>query len=158
MDWISILIIFILEESVVSLAVSSCHLNSSHSCTISHIANHTRINKAHQVLRVMDSFIVKVVKLLLIVTVLRHMKFRMKHYFKKVMLVAFNDVVKRGVLNIWAPVGCHLRNLIFSGDTSLKQFFIACDCSSNDVSIVTSNTAINEEVVLYVFLVDILVD
>ena len=41
MHWISIVIIFILKESVVSLAVSSCHLNFSHSCAISHIADHT---------------------------------------------------------------------------------------------------------------------
>ena len=41
MGWISIVIIFILKESIVSLAVASCHLNSSHSCSISHIANHT---------------------------------------------------------------------------------------------------------------------
>ena len=106
----------------------------------------------------MDSFIVKVMKLLLIVTVLRHMKFRVKHYFKKVMLVTFYDVVKRGIMNICAPVGSHLRNLILSGNTSLQQFFIASDCSSNDVSVVASYTAINEEVVLNVFLVDILVD
>lgn len=41
MDWISILIVLILKESIVSLAVSSCHLNFSDSSTVSHMTDHT---------------------------------------------------------------------------------------------------------------------
>jgi len=40
MDWISILIVLILKESIVSLAVSSCHLNFSDSSTVSHMTDH----------------------------------------------------------------------------------------------------------------------
>jgi hypothetical protein len=67
----------------------------------------------------MNSFVVKIVKFLLIIAVLRHMKFRVKHNFKKFMLVTSDDIVKRGIFYIWAPVCGHLRNLIFSGNTSL---------------------------------------
>lgn len=40
-NWISIVIVFILEEGIVTLTITSCHLNFSHSCAISHMADHT---------------------------------------------------------------------------------------------------------------------
>ena len=106
----------------------------------------------------MDSFVVKVVKLLLIVAVLRHMKLGVKHSFKKLMLVTFYDIVKRSILDICAPEGGHLRNLIFSSDTSLQKLIVSSDSSSDDVSIIASNTAINEKIIFGVLLVNILVN
>ena len=73
------------------------------------------------------------------------------------MLVTFDDIVKRSFFDIWAPVGSHLRYLIFSSNTRLQKLIVACDSSSNDVSVVTSNTAIDKKIIFGVLLVNILV-
>lgn len=73
------------------------------------------------------------------------------------MLVTFDDIVKRSILDIWAPVGSHLRYLIFSRDTGLQKLIVSCDSSSNDVSVVASNTAIDKKIIFGVLLVNILV-
>ena len=105
----------------------------------------------------MNSLVVKVVKLCLIVAVLRHMELRVQHDFKELVLVASDDKVKRGIFYIWAPVSSHLRYFIFCGNTSLQKLLVASHSSSNDVSIVASYTAINEEFFLNVLFIDILV-
>ena len=76
---VSVIVIFILKESVVTLSITSSHLNLSDSGAICHMANHTWIDEAHQVLRIVASFIVEVLNLLLVVAVLRHMEFGVKH-------------------------------------------------------------------------------
>lgn len=41
MDRALLIVVFVLKKSIVALAVSSSHLDSSHSCTIGHVADHT---------------------------------------------------------------------------------------------------------------------
>ena len=74
------------------------------------------------------------------------------------MLVLLDYVVKGSILHVGTPIGSHLRNLIFGGNTSLKKFLVTCDCSSDDVSIVASNTAVLEKIILRMLLIDILID
>ena len=74
------------------------------------------------------------------------------------MLVTFDDIVKRSILDICAPIGGHLRDLIFSSDTSFQKLIVSSESSSDDVSVIASNTAINEKIIFGVLLVNILVN
>ena len=72
------IVVFILEEGIVSLAIATSHFNSADSCAISHMADHARIDRLHEILSLPHSIIVEVISLNLIGGVLRDMNFRMK--------------------------------------------------------------------------------
>jgi hypothetical protein len=60
------------------------------------------------------------------------------------MFVIFDDVVKRGLVDFRAPEGGQGRYLRLCCNTSLKKSIISGICSSDDVAVVASDTAISE--------------
>jgi len=80
-------VVLILKESIVTFTVASGHLDLSHTSSIGHIADHSRVNKVHQILRVVNSITVEDISLVIIVAVLRHMKLWVKQNLNKLVIV-----------------------------------------------------------------------
>jgi hypothetical protein len=146
-------VVFILEEGIVALTIAASHLNSADSRSIGHVADHARIDGLHQILSLSHSIIVEVVTLQLIGGVLWDVNFWMKQDLKQIMLVVFDDIVKRGMLDFRAPVGGQGRYLSICCNTGLQKGIISGVSSSDDVAVVASDTAFAEEFVLRVLLV-----
>ena len=147
------IVVFILEERIVPLAITAGHFNSADSCAISHVADHTRIDGLHEILSLPNSIIVEIIALVLIGGVLRDVNFRMKQDFEQIMLVVFDDIIERGMLDFRAPVGGQGRYLCVCCNTGLQKGFIASVSSSDNVAVVASDTAFAKEFVLRVLLI-----
>ena len=106
----------------------------------------------------MAPLIIEVVKLLRVGAVLGYVELGVKHDLQEFMFILLDNIVKRGIFDIGTPIGSHLRDFIFSGNSCLEELLVASDCTSNNVSIVASNAAVLEKIILRMFLVNILLD
>ena len=61
-----LVVILVLEESIVSLSVSASHLNSADTSSISHMADHSRVNGIHEISGVSHTVIKEVIAFLFV--------------------------------------------------------------------------------------------
>jgi len=61
--------------------------------------------------------------------------------------------MKGSLLDLGTPVSSELRNLIICSNTSLEKLLIACHSSTNNVAVIATNAAFNEELILAVLLI-----
>jgi hypothetical protein len=66
LNGVLLVVILVLEESIVSLSVSASHLNSADTSSISHMADHSRVNGIHEISGVSHTVIKEVIAFLFV--------------------------------------------------------------------------------------------
>jgi len=67
LNWVLAVVVVVLQKGIISLTIAAGHLNSSHSCTVCHMANQARINCVHQILAISHTIVIEVIALIFIV-------------------------------------------------------------------------------------------